>query len=161
MPAWFRLYYRMTETTQHVVQLALRRSFGSDNRFGTAYSGWMVQFGAASWSATALWRVVWFMGNEAATRDVAIAWGEIEALLPALREFCAGPPRLEARFDTSDSWEHLELVIALDGQDSRRLSLHLRSSGFEGEGEEMVGGIIEAVERLAGIQGFRRPSWAG
>ena len=146
--------------TVRAVTFSLRRLMGADERLGTAYSGWLVQFGAAEWAPQALWRVVWFMGERALTRDIEVPWPDIAALGSDLTALCQRPLQVSAAFDTSDSWESVDLLIGLNGQPAHRVGIAIRSSGFEGPDADLLRRVLHTVEERAGLRPYTQPAWS-
>ncbi len=133
------------------VHFSLIELLGADEGMGTAYSGSLVQCGAARWGPTPRCRVTQFRGEDASTRVVEVPWPALEALHADLAEFCARPLRVHAAFDTSDSWATLDLVVSLDGRDARRLHLSMRSSGFEGDDAPLLARLVAGIRACAGL----------
>jgi len=140
----------MTDSVK-AVHLSLLRLMGADRALGTGYSGSLVHFGAAIYGPTPLWRIVEFRGDQASTRVEQVPWADIEPLLPSLSDFCAHPMRVAAKFDTSDSWETIDLAVSLNGRPMQRLHLSLRSSGFEGDDAALLERLLRLVYRRAGL----------
>ena len=133
------------------LQVALVHLIGPDEDRGTAYAGWLIQFGG--WQgADATWRVVEFSGRQASARSVTVPWEEIAAQAALFRDVSARELDVTGRLDTSDSWQSLALRIGIDGAPARRIDVHWRCSGFEGADAALLERCLEFLEVRAAVR---------
>ncbi len=139
------------------LQVALLHLIGPDEDRGTAYAGWLIQFGG--WQgAESLWRVVQFAGEDASARIVTVSWEQLAAQSALFRDMSSRDLEVTGRLDTSDTWQSVALRISVDGAPARRLDVHSRCSGLEGADAPLLERCLDFLELRAGV---RRPRTAG